>query len=190
MRSLPIRFVKICSILAIIIYLSRLLTRENASSYSAGFNAGHIPAKATTTQCTKPHDATKPLDQYTVMIDAGGTGSRVHVYKFNNRGPTPELENEDLKITKKLGRSSLGSYTDAEETAERLDPLIQSAQSSVPEDLLSCKDVVRTLLREWRIGLNVFMKNRVFADHIEAIRGNSRQFRGNSVSSKGVECFI
>ena len=69
------------------------------------------------------------------MIDAGSTGSRIHVYRFNNCGPTPELENEIFEQTeKKPGGSGLSSYKeDAEGAAKSLDPLMDVAMKNVPD---------------------------------------------------------
>ena len=77
------------------------------------------------------------------MIDAGSTGSRIHVYKFNNCGPTPELEDEVFKMTeKKAGGSGLSSYkTDAEGAAQSLDVLMDVAMESVPDKYKSCTPV-------------------------------------------------
>ena len=77
------------------------------------------------------------------MIDAGSTGSRIHVYKFNNCGPTPELEHEEFKMTeKKEGGSGLSSYkTDAEGAAKSLDVLMDVAVEAVPEKYQSCSPV-------------------------------------------------
>lgn len=77
------------------------------------------------------------------MIDAGSTGSRIHVYKFNNCGATPELEDEVFKMTeKKEGGSGLSSYkTDAEGAAKSLDVLMDVAVETVPENLKSCTPV-------------------------------------------------
>lgn len=96
-----------------------------------------------TTKCTKPHDLSKPLVQYAIMIDAGSTGSRIHVYRFNNCGATPELESEDFKMTeKKVGGSGLSSYgADAEGAAQSLDPLLQVAMEKVPDEYKSCTPI-------------------------------------------------
>lgn len=77
------------------------------------------------------------------MIDAGSTGSRIHVYKFNNCGPTPELEHEEFKMTEKRPEGSgLSSYkSDAEGAAKSLDPLMEVAMSTVPDDYKSCTPV-------------------------------------------------
>ena len=77
------------------------------------------------------------------MIDAGSTGSRIHVYRFNNCGPTPELENEVFEQTaKKEGGSGLSSFKeDAEGAARSLDPLIEVAVKSVPDEYKSCSPV-------------------------------------------------
>lgn len=77
------------------------------------------------------------------MIDAGSTGSRIHVYRFNNCGPTPELENEVFEQTKKKeGGSGLSSFReDAEGAALSLDPLMDVAVKSVPEEYRSCSPV-------------------------------------------------
>lgn len=77
------------------------------------------------------------------MIDAGSTGSRIHVYRFNNCGPTPELEDEIFEQTaKKPGGSGLSSYkSDAEGAAKSLDPLMEVAVKNVPEKLQGCTPV-------------------------------------------------
>lgn len=78
------------------------------------------------------------------MIDAGSTGSRIHVYKFNNCGSTPELEHEEFKMTEKIdGKSSgLSSYdTDAEGAAKSLDMLMDVAMQTVPDNFKGCSPV-------------------------------------------------
>lgn len=77
------------------------------------------------------------------MIDAGSTGSRIHVYRFNNCGSTPELENEVFEQTaKKEGGSGLSSFKeDAEGAARSLDPLMDVAVKSVPDEYKSCTPV-------------------------------------------------
>ena len=77
------------------------------------------------------------------MIDAGSTGSRIHVYRFNNCGPTPELENEEFKMTeKKEGGAGLSSYKeDSEGAAKSLDPLMDVALQSVPDEYKSCSPI-------------------------------------------------
>jgi guanosine-diphosphatase len=78
------------------------------------------------------------------MIDAGSTGSRIHVYRFNNCGATPELESEEFKMTAKVegGSSGLSSFgADAEGAAKSLDVLMEVAMATVPEKLKGCTPV-------------------------------------------------
>ena len=78
------------------------------------------------------------------MIDAGSTGSRIHVYRFNNCGSTPELENEVFEQTKKVegSGSGLSSYKeDAEGAAHSLDPLMEVALKTVPDEYKSCSPI-------------------------------------------------
>ena len=96
-----------------------------------------------TDKCLKSSDKSKPIVQFVLMIDAGSTGSRIHVYKFNNCGPTPELESELFKETeKKKGGAGLSSYKeDAEGAAKSLDILMQAAMDEVPDKLKACTPV-------------------------------------------------
>ncbi|KAI9041986.1 guanosine diphosphatase [Aspergillus affinis] len=127
------------ALLLIILWLSpsrpvtTSLPQEKPSSGVAG----------ATEKCSKPYDSSKPLIQYALMIDAGSQGSRIHVYRFNNCGPTPELEHEEFEQTeKKAGGSGLSSYKeDAEGAAKSLDPLMQVAMRTVPDEYKSCSPV-------------------------------------------------
>lgn len=78
------------------------------------------------------------------MIDAGSTGSRIHVYKFNNCGSTPELESEIFEQTakKESGGSGLSSYdADSVGAAKSLDVLMEVAMKNVPESYRSCTPI-------------------------------------------------
>ncbi|EXJ79471.1 guanosine-diphosphatase [Capronia coronata CBS 617.96] len=139
-QSRQARYLKTGGVLTLIVLLYWVFS--GGSSYSASNNV-YTPDNSPTTRCTKPHDLSKPLVQYAIMIDAGSTGSRIHVYKFNNCGPTPELEHEEFKMTEKKSEGSgLSSYkTDAEGAAKSLDPLMEVALSTVPDDYKSCTPV-------------------------------------------------
>lgn len=104
---------------------------------------GNTASGGVEAKCEKSFSKEKPLIQYALMIDAGSTGSRIHVYKFNNCGATPELENEVFEMTPaKKGGSGLSSYdADAEGAAKSLDMLMDVAVKNVPESYQRCTPV-------------------------------------------------
>ncbi|WPK23177.1 hypothetical protein PUMCH_000405 [Australozyma saopauloensis] len=75
---------------------------------------------------------------YVVMIDAGSTGSRVHVYAFDTCVSPPVLLKEEFKMLKP-GLSSFD--TDTAGAAKSLDPLLKLALDTVPEDKQSCTPI-------------------------------------------------
>ncbi|KAH9891797.1 nucleoside phosphatase family-domain-containing protein [Cubamyces lactineus] len=91
-----------------------------------------------TVYCTKPYKPDLPLVQYALMIDAGSTGSRIHIYKFNNCGPQPAYEYEVFKQRK----PGLSKYKESpSEAAESLDELLDEAMRVVPELMHKCTPV-------------------------------------------------
>ncbi|KAF2768797.1 nucleoside phosphatase GDA1/CD39 [Teratosphaeria nubilosa] len=145
------RYIKAgCFILFVLLVLYYIVPGQydgGASVPNVGstFRGGDVASdpSVSTTKCTKSYSKDKPLIQYALMIDAGSTGSRIHVYRFNNCGPTPELEDEVFKMTaKKEGGSGLSSYgADAEGAAKSLDELMDVAVESVPDKLKACTPV-------------------------------------------------
>src|SRR5277367_5888072 len=85
--------------------------------------------------CSTPYDPSKQLVQYALMIDAGSTGSRIHVYKFHNCFEAPTLEHETFEQIK----PGLSAYANSpERAAESLDALLDIAVSEIPRELQSC----------------------------------------------------
>ncbi|OQE17077.1 hypothetical protein PENFLA_c025G07648 [Penicillium flavigenum] len=155
---------------AIIAFIFMVLVWLSPSQPSASHLSTERPPSSSgvsTSKCTKPFDSSKPLIQYALMIDAGSTGSRIHVYRFNNCGPTPELENEVFEQTKKKeGGSGLSSFReDAEGAALSLDPLMDVAVKSVPEEYRSCSPVAVKATAGLRL-LGPEMSNKI----LEAVR--------------------
>ncbi|KAI8061683.1 nucleoside phosphatase GDA1/CD39 [Gongronella butleri] len=69
------------------------------------------------------------------MIDAGSSGSRVHVYRFNFCNKEPKLENEVFEMLK----PGLSSYEDdPEAAAHSLDKLLDIAVKNVPAEYHHC----------------------------------------------------
>ncbi|KAI8825112.1 nucleoside phosphatase family-domain-containing protein [Fimicolochytrium jonesii] len=89
--------------------------------------------------CPNPEPDRPPI-QYALVMDAGSTGSRLHVYRFNHcHGPSPALEDEVFEQLKP-GLSS-DKFKTPEEAANSLDPLLEVALKSVPERLRACTPV-------------------------------------------------
>lgn len=72
------------------------------------------------------------------MIDAGSSGSRVHIYKFNYCKQEPELENEVFHMMEP-GLSSFDH--DAEAAADSLEDLLQIAVENVPHAMQYCTPI-------------------------------------------------
>lgn len=113
---------------------------------SSKVGGGQVPSDSSygTDKCTRSESPDKPIVQYVLMIDAGSTGSRIHIYKFNNCQGTPELESEIFEQTKKIeGKSSgLSAYEDDPEAAAKsLDILLDEAVKAVPDALKRCTPV-------------------------------------------------
>ncbi|KAJ5091651.1 Nucleoside phosphatase GDA1/CD39 [Penicillium alfredii] len=136
------RYIKTGAIVTFIFLIIFWLS-PSKSSVSTLTDDKPAPGANVSTKCTKSSDPSKPLIQYALMIDAGSTGSRIHVYRFNNCGSTPELENEVFEQTKKKeGGSGLSSYKeDAEGAARSLDPLMEVAMSNVPNEYKPCAPI-------------------------------------------------
>ncbi|XP_020219915.1 nucleoside-triphosphatase [Cajanus cajan] len=74
------------------------------------------------------------ITSYAVIFDAGSTGSRVHVFHFDQNLDLLHIGN-DLDFSKKI-TPGLSSYVDnPKQAAESLVPLLKQAESIVPEEL-------------------------------------------------------
>jgi guanosine-diphosphatase len=140
-----VRYLKTGGLIAVVLFILYFLAPSglSRSSTTAPSDGNTANPGAETAKCTKSISKDKPLIQYALMIDAGSTGSRIHVYKFNNCGSTPELESEVFEQTaKRDGGSGLSSYkTDAEGAAASLDPLMEVAVKNVPKSYQGCTPV-------------------------------------------------
>lgn len=128
-------------------------------------NLTHLtdPDPSLTTFCAAPHNPVLPLVQYALIIDAGSTGSRIHVYKFNNckPGDLPAYEYEVFEhiqpglswfsLNAGVASSTIRSDIEKEKengegghplfalaAARSLDPLLATALRVVPKYLWPC----------------------------------------------------
>ncbi|KAJ2358720.1 Guanosine-diphosphatase [Coemansia sp. RSA 2618] len=114
-------------------YFGIAMLRSPASALQAQSGDPRLESR----HCDVPHPG-KPLVQYVLMLDAGSTGSRIHVYKFNHCKEQPELEDEVFEQLKP-GLSSFKE--DAEGAARSLDALMDVALRGVPPALRACTPV-------------------------------------------------
>lgn len=96
------------------------------------------PDPTLTVRCNESFDGRRSVVQYAIMIDAGSTGSRVHVYKFNYCSASPELENEVFDML----RPGLSSFKgDPKAAADSLRPLLATSLKSIPQSLQECTPI-------------------------------------------------
>ncbi|ORY71852.1 nucleoside phosphatase family-domain-containing protein [Pseudomassariella vexata] len=137
------RWLKTTAIVVFLVFLFYYLSPKGVDIYQGVSKGGQVPSDSTygTETCTRSYSKDKPIVQYVLMIDAGSTGSRIHVYKFNNCGPTPELEKEEFKMTEK-SVGGLSKYKDDPlAAAKTLDALMAVAMTTVPDKLKGCSPV-------------------------------------------------
>lgn len=117
--------------------------KDTAAAGNGAPNSGQSPTDSSygTDKCSKSYSKDKPIVQYVLMIDAGSTGSRIHVYKFNNCGPIPELEKEEFKMTEKSVGGLSAFKNDPVGAAKSLDALMAVAVEHVPDALKKCSPV-------------------------------------------------
>ncbi|ODQ68017.1 nucleoside phosphatase GDA1/CD39 [Nadsonia fulvescens var. elongata DSM 6958] len=131
--SLNARMVRFGLVASALIVLLFLFTRPRTSVTTISETSA-----SSSTTCTRSFDGIKPVTQYAIMIDAGSTGSRVHVYTFNNCQAVPILLDEQFKMIK----PGLSSFPDdPEKAAKSLDELLKLALDTVPDDLQKCTPV-------------------------------------------------
>ncbi|KAF8215285.1 nucleoside phosphatase family-domain-containing protein [Mycena galopus ATCC 62051] len=110
-------------------------TTEHPTSFDSD------PNPASTTRCTTPFSPSSPIVQYALMLDAGSTGSRIHIYKFNNCGRTPAYEWEVFRQTS-TSTGGLSKFAGRPaEAADSLRPLLDEAVRVVPKGLVGCTRV-------------------------------------------------
>lgn len=78
--------------------------------------------------------------RFTIVLDAGSTGSRVHVYRFKLCGQRIESVEDELFAEVKPGLSSYAS--NPSEAAKSLVPLLSKAKEKIPKDLQPCTPIV------------------------------------------------
>ncbi|EWC48555.1 putative guanosine-diphosphatase [Drechslerella stenobrocha 248] len=124
-QSARSRYIKVAGVLCFVLlglYFLSPRARSTVSSVVPGAGKKNDPS------CTR----------YVLMIDAGSSGSRIHVYRFNTCTSTPELEHEDFEMIK----GGLSSYGDSpEQAAQSLDVLMDVAVKNVPDNYKSCTPV-------------------------------------------------
>merc|ERR1719273_2396620 len=86
--------------------------------------------------CVQPRKLQLELSEeerkYIVVIDAGSTGSRIHVYPYVPASPLPEfLPDEEFTIKEKPGLSSFEN--DPKKAGDSLTEIISNAKENIPE---------------------------------------------------------
>lgn len=112
-------------------YISDSKTENSNSDVANAIKLQTEQANNVNSKCDKDH-------QYVVMVDAGSTGSRVHVYEFDVCSQPPVLIEETFKMLKP-GLSSFD--TDAVGAAASLDPLLEKALEVIPQDKRGCTPI-------------------------------------------------
>jgi len=84
--------------------------------------------------------ATSTKMKYMAVIDAGSSGSRIHVYKYSGSIKSKKVEPDHATMKEKPGLSSFASKPT--EAGAALEPLIKFAKEHIPADMLKSTPIV------------------------------------------------
>ncbi|KAF9532214.1 nucleoside phosphatase family-domain-containing protein, partial [Crepidotus variabilis] len=137
-----------------------------------------------TTHCIFPHSPTLPLVQWALVIEAGITGSRIHIYKFNNCYASPSFEY--LVFAQIIPALSSPRFAkQPEKAAQSLDRLLEHAKKTVPEALWGCTPItVKATARLW---LSPATEPNIILDAVEHRLRTAYPFRLSSKPGEGVK---
>lgn len=117
---------------------TKIITEKASPATHLSDSPGTANQENDSFECAKSFDGIKPINQYVIMIDAGSSGSRIHVYHFNNCLSSPRLVSEKFEML----NPGLSSYkNDPDAAAKSLDPLLQIALEAVPVESRPCTPI-------------------------------------------------
>lgn len=135
------------SLLAVCALAALLLLLYRSQHPSSPLPLRHAPSSALQSDSTLPACSAPPgehAQKYALMIDAGSTGSRIHVYRFSrcqDQDGTPSLPKLiDEKFVKI--QPGLSAYPNSPTAAaQSLKVLMQAAMDGVPADQRACTPI-------------------------------------------------
>ncbi|CAG8762670.1 11306_t:CDS:2, partial [Racocetra persica] len=132
------KWLPVVGFILLLIFVTWLFIPEHKPNYGSDQSISETDiSKITSPHCTVAHPG-RQLIQYALMLDAGSTGSRIHVYKFNYCKASPELEDEVFHHI----QPGLSAYPDdADAAARSLDVLLKVALDNVPKELQHCTPI-------------------------------------------------
>ncbi|KAL3228511.1 Guanosine-diphosphatase [Nakaseomyces bracarensis] len=123
-------------------YVSDSKTENNnpavADAVKDAAKANNKPSKPKAGEVIGTGNTCTQIHQFVIMVDAGSTGSRIHIYEFDVCSKPPTLVEETFQMLEP-GLSSFD--TEAQGAALSLDPLLKKAVEVIPKHQRPCAPI-------------------------------------------------
>jgi apyrase len=134
--SSPRRRVQGMVLAAALLVILLMLSSSSGGGGGGGAESGRAGERSSSSSSSSSSLAAAPSagegETYSVVIDAGSTGSRVHIFRFQGQGASLSLVSDTFEQLK----PGLSAYpTDPKQAAASLKPLLDKAVATVPQAL-------------------------------------------------------